>query len=271
MKMIIHYPKFFEHVLITGASSGIGRALALRYAAAGVLLSLSGRNEDRLLETVEECRAKGAEVHFRLVSVTDQEEMREWVLGCDAVRPIDLVIANAGVSGGTGNPLENGEHPEFGENDVQVRQIFDVNVLGVFNTILPVIPLMVSRGRGNVGIVSSLAGYRGWPGAPAYCASKAAVRVYAQALHGHLKGTGVKVHAICPGFVKSRMTDVNEFSMPGIVEAHEAAAVIARGIAKGRFLIAFPRVAYWSVVLVSVLPQSLANLILTRMPAKKKL
>lgn len=261
----------FQHVLITGASSGIGRALALRYAMAGVLLSLSGRNEERLLATVEECRAKGAEVHFKLVSVTEQEEMREWVLGCDALKPIDLVIANAGVSGGTGNPLENGEHPEFGENDVQVRQIFDVNVSGVFNTILPVIPLMVSRSRGNVAVVSSLAGYRGWPGAPAYCASKAAVRVYVQALHGYLKDTGVKVHAICPGFVRSRMTDVNEFSMPGIVEADKAAGIIARGIAKGKFLIAFPLMAYLSVVFVACLPQTLANMILTRMPAKTKL
>ncbi|HEY8189733.1 MAG TPA: SDR family NAD(P)-dependent oxidoreductase, partial [Micavibrio sp.] len=160
-------------ILITGASSGIGEALARHYAAPGATLALTGRNAERLENVAEICRAAGAAVHTGIIDVCDIETMRSWILARDAEQNLDLVIANAGISGGTGLK---------GEDESQVRAIFDANVNGVFNTILPILAPMCARGRGQIAIISSLAGFSGWPGAPAYGASKGAIRLYGEAL-----------------------------------------------------------------------------------------
>ena len=148
-----------KSILITGASSGIGEALALLYAKQGVFLALNGRNSDRLAQVAEACRAKGADVQTALVDVTQSQPMAEWVQGEDQEHPFDLVIANAGISGGTAGH-------QVGEPVSQARQIFDVNLIGVLNTIEPILNDMINRKSGQIAIISSLAGYRGWPGAP---------------------------------------------------------------------------------------------------------
>ncbi len=253
--------KLFEHIAITGASSGIGAALARHYAAPGVTLSLVGRNRERLTEVADFCEKNGATVHAALVDVTDREALAAFLLEQDREKPIDLLIANAGISAGTGGVLH-------GEPADQVRKIFDVNLTGVLNTIDPVLPEMVRRGCGQIALMSSLAGFRGWPGAPAYCASKAAARVYGESLRGALARTGVGVSVICPGFVESRMTAVNDFPMPFLIDTPQAAKIISKGLASNRGRISFPLRAAAFVWFLSMLPDRLAQGILKATPPK---
>ncbi|MBU0799964.1 MAG: SDR family NAD(P)-dependent oxidoreductase [Alphaproteobacteria bacterium] len=248
-------------ILITGASSGIGAALAVHYARAGVHLFLGGRNQDRLLAVADKCRARGAVVEITLLDVTKREETTAWVQAADDRVPLDLVIANAGVSGGTGGVIT-------GEPAEQTRHIFAVNVDGVLNTIEGVQDRMVVRGRGQLAIMSSLASFAAWPGAPAYSASKAAVRVYGEALHGALKQSGVRVSVICPGFIETPMTAVNGYKMPFMMGPERAAALIAAGLARGAVRVAFPLRTYVFAALPGFLPPAVMVWLLGRMPAK---
>ncbi len=248
-----------KSILITGASSGIGEALARAYAGADETLALTGRDSGRLEAVAEACRSAGAAVRPALVDVTDAQAMDGFVRTCHGERPLDLVIANAGISAGTGGGGEDAE---------QTRAILAVNLDGVVNSALPAAACMTARGRGQIAIMSSLAAFRGFPGAPAYCASKAAVRVWGEALRGQLAPAGVGVSVICPGFVKSRMTAVNDFPMPFLMDADKAAAIIRRGLARNKARIAFP----WPLALVNwalaALPPGLTDPLLRHMPKK---
>lgn len=248
-----------KSILITGASSGIGEALALLYAAPGVTLFLSGRNIERLCAVAEACRQRGAVVDERVVDVSLPEAMQVWIHAVDQKAPLDLVIANAGISGGTGSG---------GEGEEQVREIFYVNLTGVLNTVWPCLPLMVARGRGQIALMSSLASFGGWPGAPAYAASKGAVRLYGEGLRGAVARTGVRINVICPGFVESRMTAVNDYTMPFLMDAEKAARIIATGLAKNRGRIAFPWPSYALAIILALLPVFLADRILKNLPRK---
>lgn len=248
-------------ILISGASSGLGAAVAEAYSDPGVTLFLGGRDRNRLETVAATCRAAGAAVHTEIVDVTDIEAMRRWVVGSDANRPLDLVIANAGISGGTSGL--SGAEPEE-----QVRRLFDVNLGGVMNTVLPVIPTLSERGHGQIAMVASLAGYRGIPGAPAYCASKAAVKVFGEGLTGTLHGLGVGVSVICPGYVRTPMTDANAFPMPFLMEAERAARIIKRGLAKRKARIAFPWPMATAVWLLQALSPGLIEPVLRRLPKK---
>lgn len=248
-----------RHILITGASSGLGAALAEAYAAPGVLLSLQGRDLGRLNQVAGKARQRGAQAMAAVLDVTDAGAMKTWILDCDNEQPLDLVIANAGISAGTGSGDETEE---------QARAIFDVNLTGVLNTIHPVLPRMIVRKQGQIAIMSSLAGFRGFSGAPAYCASKAAVRVYGEALRGDLAHSGVKVNVICPGFVKTPMTDVNRFPMPFLMTPERAAQIMKQGLAKNRARIAFPWQMYALVRLFTALPSGMLDAVTARMPRK---
>lgn len=250
-----------KSILISGASSGIGQALALEYAAPGVHLALGGRDGARLESTAQQCRAKGANVHTRVVPVTDPAAMRAWIEEVDSAQPLDLVVANAGISGGAGN--------QNGESEAQARGIFDVNFNGVLNTIWPAIDAMRKRGKGGqIAITSSMASLTPLPGAPAYATSKAAVKFYGEALHGALKPEGIIVSTICPGFVRSRITDQNDFPMPFFMEAPKAARIIRKGLAKGRVSIWFPWPMAAMTWLISILPPCWRVWILARAPKK---
>lgn len=246
-------------IFITGASSGIGEALALSYAAKGIRLLLSGRDAGRLAEVAGRCRDQGADVVTTLVDVTDRVTLGAWITARDAEVPVDLVIANAGISAGTGGGVET---------EAQARAIFATNLDGVLNSIHPLIPAMVARGRGQIALMSSLASFRGMAGAAAYCGSKAAVRVYGEALRGDLARHGVDVSVICPGFVVSRMTAVNRFPMPFLMDADRAAGIIRRGLSVGKGRVAFPFPTYAVSWLLGVLPPGLVDMILARAPRK---
>jgi len=248
-----------KNILITGASSGLGAALALCYAAPEVTLFLSGRNGVRLNEVAEKAKGKGATVCAQILDVTDKAAMTAWIEKCDKQAPLDLVIANAGISAGTGG----GD-----ETDAQADAIFAANVGGVMNTIFPVLPLMKARGRGQIALMASLAGFVGLPGAPAYCASKAAVRVYGESLRGELAAYGVKVNVICPGFVKTPMTEVNDFKMPFLMEAEKAAQIICSGLSRNKARISFPWPMAALVKVLAMLPVCVIDAIATRLPRK---
>lgn len=247
-------------ILITGASSGIGEALALSYAASEVFLALTGRDTARLDAVVSACRAQGATVVAATVDAADASGMEAWIAEIDATRPIDLVIANAGISAGTGGGAEGAD---------QTRQILRVNIEGVINTVLPLVPRMAARGRGQIALMSSMASFRGMPGAAAYSASKAFVRVWGEALRLELAPSGVSVSVICPGFVVSRITAANKFTMPLLMPASRAAGIIRRGLARNQPRIAFPRRIYAAVWLLAALPAALVEPLFARLPRKE--
>lgn len=246
-------------IFITGASSGIGEALALSYAGKGIRLLLTGRDEGRLAQVAGRCRDQGADVVTTNIDVTDRAALADWISARDGEVPVDLVIANAGISAGTGGGVET---------EAQARAIFATNLDGVLNSIQPLIPAMVARGRGQIALMSSLASFRGMAGAAAYCGSKAAVRVYGEALRGDLSRHGVGVSVICPGFVVSRMTAVNRFPMPFLMDAERAARIIRGGLAVGKGRVAFPFPTYAVSWLLGVLPPGLVDALLARAPRK---
>ena len=248
-----------KSILITGASSGIGWALALEYSCAGINLALCGRNPHRLLKIAKLCQAKGARVLYKVIDVRNRLEMADWIAQIDSQNPLDLVIANAGVSSGTNINVSEEE---------QIRDIFTVNMVGTLNTILPIIEPMRLRKKGQIAVLSSLAGFRGMPSAPAYCASKAAVRSYGEGLRGRLSGDGISVSVICPGFVKSRITDANDFRMPFIMPASKASRLIKKGLKKNPPRIAFPWQSYFFTLFISFLPLSWTDELLSRAPKK---
>ena len=254
-----HRPSGPAHILITGASSGIGTALALAYARPGALLSLAGRDEARLNEVAAAARSQGAETDAAVLDVRDRDAMAAWVVAADQRRPIDLVIANAGISGGTHGGPESAE---------QTRAVFAVNLDGVLNTVLPLVPRMTGRKAGQIALISSLAGHRGFPGAPAYCGSKAAVKVWGESLRGELAAQGVKVNVVMPGFVKTHMTDVNDFPMPFLMSAERAAEIIRRGLEKDRARIAFPWPMAMMAWLVATLSPAILDPLLRKLPKK---
>ncbi len=259
MKISANTPK---NILITGASSGLGAALALAYAASGRVLYLQGRKAEKLEEIAAKCRSRGANVYTKIVDVTDSAAMQNWVEQADKDNPLDLVIANAGISAGMGSDGENGE---------QVRKIFATNIDGVINTIQPVIPFMLKRGKGQIAIMSSLAGIRALPSSPAYSASKACVRYYGESLRGALAFSGVSVSVICPGYITTPMTDVNDFPMPFIMSPEKAAQRIIKGLEKKRGRIAFPLRLYLPLWWISCLSPRLTDPVFSRLPAKPSL
>ena len=252
----------WQNVLITGASSGLGRALAEACAAPGVVLHLSGRDAARLEEAAAACRAKGAEVQPRVLDVGDAAAMAGWVMGAGR---LDLVIANAGISAGTGGTTEP---------TAQTRRIFETNVTGVLNTALPALEAMAAQSpgadglRGRIGVVASVAAFVAAPGAPTYCASKSAVQRWAEALDATERTRGIRMHAICPGYVRTPMTDHNKFPMPFLMDADEAARRTLAGLARGKTRIAYPWPTYMLARIAGALPISWRPAIFSRLPPK---
>lgn len=247
-----------KSILITGATSGIGKALAENYASPNVTLYLSGRNAERLKEIVTTCEKLGAKCDGKVIDVADKQAMQDWIVESHDLSPLDLVIANAGISAGSGDD----------ENFNVTRDIFMINLVGVLNTVHPAIQMMRKNKVGHIAMISSMAGYRGLPGAPAYSASKCAVKAYGEALRGQLAPENINVTVVCPGFVKSGITDANNFPMPFFMETQKAAHIIQKGLAKNKALIAFPWQMRFISYCLSILPSAVAIKLLGILPKK---
>jgi short-subunit dehydrogenase len=220
-------------VIISGASSGIGSALALRYAATGVSLGLLGRDCNRLDRVAAACRDAGAKVETAQIDVRSRREMAEWLETFDSATPVDLLIANAGVMEGTppGGDIEPADSS---------YALMQTNVLGVLNTVQPLLPRMMVRGRGQVAIISSLAGFIPLRDAPSYCASKSAVLAYGLSLRDLLRAHGIGVSVVCPGYVTTPMSQREIGDKPFEVSAEQAVEIIVRGLQRDKALIVFP-------------------------------
>jgi short-subunit dehydrogenase len=220
-------------IVITGASSGIGAALALRYAGEGMRLGLVGRDRDRLDRVADACRGLGATVETAAIDVRARDDMAVWLTAFDGAAPVDLLIANAGVMAGRSarGAIESADAS---------HSLIEINVLGALNAIHPLLPRMIARGAGQLGIVGSLAGFIPLPDSPSYSASKAAILSYGLALRGLLHGRGVRVSVICPGYVRTPMMAQESGRQPFALEPAAAAERIVRGLVRNRAVIAFP-------------------------------
>ncbi|HET7681769.1 MAG TPA: SDR family NAD(P)-dependent oxidoreductase [Xanthobacteraceae bacterium] len=223
-----------QRIIITGASSGIGKALALRYAREGASLGLLGRHKERLESIAKECRALGAEVATAAIDIRHRAELMDWINDFDRVVPVDLVIANAGVMEGT-PPGGQIEPPDA------AYALMETNVLGLLNTVQPLLPVMMARGGGQIALISSIAGFVPLPDSPSYSASKAAVLSYGLSLRDLLLPHGVGVCVICPGYIATPMMQRESGPKPFVMTAEKAAELIARGIERNKPMVVIPR------------------------------
>ncbi len=218
--------------VVTGASSGIGRALAVQLGAAGYRLGLIARRRPDLDATAMSIVSAGGMAAAAVADVGDRRALRGAIESLtDQLGPVDVMVANAGFGVPTRlDPL----------NTADVEETIRVNLMGVIYSIEAVLPTMLERHRGHLLAVSSLAAFKGLPGESAYCASKAAVNAYMEGLRISLRTRGITVTTICPGYVKTAMTPMNS-ATPFLMTAEAAAARIMRVIARGKGgVVSFP-------------------------------
>ena len=223
-----------QRIIITGASSGIGMALAQRYAREGASLGLLGRHKERLESVAKECRALGGEVATAAIDIRHRVELMQWIKDFDRVVPVDLVIANAGVMEGT-PPGGQIEPPDA------AYALMETNVLGLLNTVQPLLPAMMARGGGQIALISSIAGFVPLADSPSYSASKAAILSYGLSLRDLLLPHGVGVCVICPGYIATPMMQRELGPKPFVMTAEKAAERIARGIERNKPMVIIPR------------------------------
>jgi NADP-dependent 3-hydroxy acid dehydrogenase YdfG len=235
-------------IFITGASSGLGRGLALHYAKDGATVHAAGRRAQEIEILARE--APPGHVVPVVLDVTDPVRLVQAIRDAESAAggALDLVIANAGMGAPT-----NARKMDW----AKVRKILDVNVTAACVTIAAALPAMVTRNAGQVVAISSLAAFRGMPGNAAYCASKAALHIFMESIRVDLCGTRVVATTIYPGFVKTELTAKNKFRMPFLMELDDAVEVMAKGIARKKATIAYPLPMAAAARGLSVLPRAL--------------
>lgn len=242
-------------IVITGASSGLGRSLALRYSGKDTILGLLGRDQKRLQTVADECRTRGAEVHLGLLDVRDRKGMLRWLSDLDRIAPVDVVIANAGIMAGT-PPNGEIEPPDAG------YAVLETNLLGMLNTVQPLLSGMMSRRRGQIAIIGSIAGFLPLPDCPSYSASKSAALTYGLSLRTLLEPYGIGVSVICPGYVTTPMTLRESGRKPFLMSADRAAELIVAGLTRNRAVIAFPYLYALATRLHGLMPDRLRRWLL---------
>jgi short-subunit dehydrogenase len=241
--------------VITGASSGLGAGLALSYAAPGRHLALTGRDAGRLEQIAAQARALGAAVTTAVLDVADPAAMVGFLADFDRAYPVDLMIANAGITSGTA--------PDGSlETLAQAREVIAINLGGVMNSVIPLIAPMQARGRGHFALIGSVAALKGLPDSPAYSASKAGVRLYGESIRPALAPYGIKVSVVLPGFFVSPMS--RRFHGPHQFELtlDQAVARIRRGLDLAQARITLPRRLGILLRLADLLPAGLGDLII---------
>ena len=218
--------------ILTGASSGIGYALAKELARSGYKMGLIARRREPLEALVAEIKQAGGTADFETADVTDRPGLLAAVHRlAERLGPVDLLVANAGA--GAPTELDPMNVPE-------VEQMIRVNLFGVIYAIEAVLPDMLKRKHGHIAATSSLAAYKGFPGQSGYSASKAAVKIYLEGLRIQLRSKGIAVTTICPGFVKTPMTASHRFKMPFLLEPDDAARRVARALRRKTKVFNFP-------------------------------
>lgn len=240
-----------RHILITGATGAIGGALACDWAEPGVVLHLHGRNRAALEALAERCQARGAEVSLHDVALTDDSQLLEWLYQLDDTTPLDLVVAAAGV-----NIHAEGDQ---GEQWEEARDLVDLNLKAPMAICNHLAPRMKARGHGQLVLMSSLAGYFGLPVTPSYCASKAGIKAYGEAMRGWLAPHGVKVNVIMPGYVSSKMCHEMPGPKPFLWQPEKASQRIRHGLEKNQARISFPFPLNFGTWWLAVLPAALSQ------------
>jgi len=247
-----------EHgiVWITGASSGIGRALALKLAGEGYKVAVTARDHEKLADLQAEANGLSGGIIVLDGDVTDPEDMEHAFASIEYEHgALAMAIFNAGVY----LPV----HAEDLNRD-DFEKTFAVNLSGVVNCLVPAVRHMKAKGQGQIAIVSSVTGYGGLPTSAAYGASKAALINMAESLKFDLDKMGIRIQVICPGFVNTPATQKNEFPMPSLISVDEAASEIAAGLKSQSFEISFPKRFTYQLKLLRMLPYSLYFWLLNR-------
>ena len=248
-------------IFLTGASSGLGSAIARRYAAEGAVLGLYARRVESLRQLAGSLAPASCAVYPG--DVRDAAALR--AAAGDFIERFgapDVVVANAGVSIGTLTARE--------DDNAAFRMVLDTNVLGMVHTFQPFLASLLAEKRGKLVGVASVAGFRGLPGSGAYSASKAAAISYLESLRVELKGSGVEVLTVCPGFIATPMTEKNPYPMPFLLSADEAALLMVRAIRRGRRFYVMPWQMAWVGRLLRALPRPLYDLAFARAPRKPR-
>jgi short-subunit dehydrogenase len=241
------------NIVLTGASSGIGAALAAAWAAPGVTFALAGRNAERLEATAEAVRAKGATAITRAFDIRDRAALADFVAEAERVGPIDLTVANAGIL--------DGRRGDAGVEDGDTaRAVIETNLIAAVDTIHAVLPGMRAAKRGKILLISSLSAFSPLPDAPAYSASKAGLLSYGLALREAVRADGITVSVACPGYVTTRMTETHLGYKPFEIDAETAARKIMRGVARGKAVIGFPEPIHTVSRLSAFVPEWLRRL-----------
>lgn len=249
----------FSSVLITGASSGLGAALATAHARQGVVLHLFGRNAERLGAATTACRERGANVLTYVVDVRDTAGMHDAISSAHHCVPLDLVYINAGVSAGTGASTET---------QAQAEEIFAVNLQGALNSFYPALACMQAQRRGTVVFLSSMAALLPVSSAPAYSASKAFIVHYAESMRDQCAACGVRLSVVYPGFIDTPMTRANPFPMPFLMDAKRAAQCITHAVSCGKPRLYFPFMLYLLICIFKLLPSFVRNAVFRSLPSK---
>jgi len=248
-------------VFLTGASSGIGAALARQYASEGAQLGLFARRADALAALAATLRPATPEIYAG--DTRDDAALRAAAADFTARHGVaDVVIANAGISRGT--------LTEHAEDNADFRATFDINVVGMLYTFQPFLPAMRAARAGKLVGMASVAGFRGLPGAGAYSASKAAAISYLESLRVEMVGSGIEVITICPGYVATPMTANNPYRMPFLLSADRAAWQIVRAIASGRRFYVLPWQMRWAGRLLRLLPRAIYDRAFANAPRKPR-
>ncbi|MAB83162.1 MAG: hypothetical protein CMJ24_06965 [Phycisphaerae bacterium] len=243
------HTKSGSRIWLTGASYGIGRSLAIELARSGARIGITARSEDKLEQVQADIEAAGGSAMPLPGDVTDRAAMKELAERMRSeMGGIDILVANAGTHLRT--EVERFDVAEY-------MSLMNLNYAGALNCIEAVLPEMLRTGSGQIVGVASLAGYRGVPSAAAYGASKAALIHFLESMRFDVRDHGISVTIVNPGFVKTPLTDKNEFKMPFMIDSDKAARIIRRGIERKKREIAFPRPFSSFIKFLRILPMSL--------------